>query len=74
MLIKIINNIFMDIFYYIKNKYNIFGRKNLKIMEINKDNKYCKKCNNCNNIIIETMYCYKDKYYCSELCRNKYIN
>lgn len=28
-----------------------------------------KKCVNCDNIINGEMYCYKDNYYCSELCR-----
>ncbi len=69
-LVTIIINL-IDLIVYIDE--NIMKRvyKN-KIEIINKY--YNHICYNCNNEIDGIMYCYKDNYYCSEDCRNKYIN
>ena len=50
-------------FFYIKKEKNVIKNHSEYDIEI------IKKCVNCGNIINGEMYCYKDNYYCSELCR-----
>ncbi len=80
--IKIIINDFIDkpsilfllikIYYYVGQ--NEMIRNELK-NESEEDEyliKIINKCEHCKKIINEEMYCYKDKYYCSEKCRCNY--
>ncbi len=66
-------NVYINLSNYIKNKYCKPLCRLYPIL-LNKyiieKSKYEKYCNNCNKKISGIMYCYEDKYYCSELCRS----
>ncbi len=83
--IKKIINLFIEkpsIIMFLVNIFNLFNQKEeIKYIENKKEEKkeeeeyYLKiiiKCNHCNSVIGSEMYCYKDNYYCSELCRTNY--
>lgn len=83
--IKKIINSFIEkpsIIMFLVNIFNLFNKKEeIKYVENKKEEKkeeeeyYLKiiiKCNHCNSVIGSEMYCYKDNYYCSELCRTNY--
>ena len=68
-----------DIIYKIINK-ELFVKKDNLLTDIHKNNiikeediKVYYLCANCNKDIIGDIYCYKDKCYCSEECRDNNI-
>ncbi len=68
-----IYNIYNDILNNIKNIYykKYINKSNLlKNENIIEDIKVYYKCEICNKNIVDTVYCYMDKCYCSEDCRN----
>ncbi len=77
-IINLINNFSMENIYKLFNTYFIKKEIIKKIEEINDEEENSNKiehiCYNCLKNIEGTMYCYNDNYYCSEKCRNKYLD
>ncbi len=74
-----INNFSIDNIYKLLNSYLIKKKIIKKIeeernVEEENSNKIEHICYNCLKNIEGTMYCYNDNYYCSEECRNKYLD
>lgn len=65
--------IIIFIFIIFMNKYFL---KNNNQKNTDNNFKYIKKCNSCNLIINENkiLLCAYDKIFCSDQCRNKYMN
>lgn len=58
-----------------ENEYNLLSGKMFDSSCLkNIDIEIIKKCVKCEKYINDTIYCYKDKCYCSELCRNSIID
>ncbi len=61
--------------YFIKNELKKIEVKKIEIKNVEYEEEIIEHiCHNCLKKIDETMYCYKDNYYCSENCRNKYLD
>ncbi len=56
---------------FIKNKIEYIKNKEMSNEYLN-NIYFINYCNHCVKIINAEMYCYKDKYYCSEECRSNY--
>jgi hypothetical protein len=60
-------------YYFIKKKDYLLEDDIVKNDDYDSNHKYNIYCDDCGKLIISTMYCYEDYYYCSEYCRNKYV-